>query len=136
MKKLLLVALMILGLSGLANAAQNINQTIVAASSQSFGVYATTGNQSSNGCINQSVLEVGGTVIRGIAIGSAGTAQCVMISDVSSCTPNGITTGVFESCAAANTSTYFDFSNAPIKIKNGITVSTSRSDGFMSVYTP
>lgn len=134
MKKLLLAALLIFGLAGLGHAAPATNQFITATSSAAKG--GVISNSTSNCTVpNQSLAFVGSNAIKGVLVGSTGTAQCVLLNDVSACTPNPSTTaGVFEACSPANTSTYFDFSNSPIKITNGVDVVTSRTDGFAVVY--
>lgn len=139
MKKLsLITALLIFGFAGLSNAAPAINQFITPSTSSAKGGVINNSGTNCNAQLNQSLVAVGTTSIKGIQIGSAGTAQCVAVSDLANCqlsTGAGQATAVFEACSAANTGNYFDFSNSPIKIVNGIVVTTSRTDGFAVVYT-
>ncbi len=136
--KLLLVALAFFGLTGLVQAAPANNEYITPSVSIVRGGVISNSGTTCNAQVQQSIAAVGSYLVKGIMVGSTGTAQCASFNDLANCQGligSGQAGSFFEACSAANTSTYFDFSNSPIRVTNGIVVTTSRTDGFTAVYT-
>lgn len=134
--KLMLLPLLILGFAGISFAAPSIQQYITPSNSVARGGVISNSGTVCNGQTNESIALVGTQQIKGVIVGSTGTAQCVYLQDATNCGVFSGASSVFESCSPANTSTYFDFSNSPIRVVNGVIVGSSRTDGFAIVYTP
>ena len=142
MRKLILATLLILGLGGLSFAFTAVNTGSIKPNTQkSFTGLITailpTGSQ----------LETAqATIITGLSVTSGATADVVGLYDWGANSPVNSSTGntpinppntscVFEASAAANTTTYFDFSNAPIRTLYGLEAAQSQSTGGFIVYT-
>ena len=128
--KFVLTPLLFLGLIGSSFAATAVNTGKITPSYQkSYGGLNTNGLQT---------LSTGSTVITGINVTSGATANQVQLWDASTNNANVIggtsqTAGNASTClevgTAANTSTFFDFSNTPIRTVNGLEASGGGSAG-------
>ena len=137
MKKLLLTAFLILGLGGLSFAYTSVNTGRITPSYQKAqgGLLGTTAGLTA--------VSVGSTVITGIMVTSGSTANPVQFWDAST---NVATSGqtnvlnnastVFEANTAANTTTFYDLSQTPIRTVNGLEASSAAlTGGGYIVYT-
>lgn len=83
------------------------------------------------------LISTNSEVITGVLVGSGATAQSLAILDATAfntASGNQNTKVVAEVGAAANTSTYVDFSDKPIRVKNGVVGYPSRTDGYYVIY--
>jgi hypothetical protein len=143
MKKLLLTALLILGLSGLSFAYTPVNTGKITQSYQkNLGGLITP--QPSTLLLTEASFPA---VITGLSITAAGTATQAAIYDYG---PNVSTISfesslpstpgnanlIFEATAAANTTTFYDFSQTPIRTVYGIEVAIANvTGGGVELYT-
>lgn len=137
MRNLILTALLILGLSGLCFAATPVNTGKITQSFQK----ALNGLQPAISSVVPQVEASYPVVITGIEISSGATVEQVELYDYSGSAPGALTSAtpavtnvVFEGSSAANTSTYFDFSQSPIRTQYGLEAAFATTNGVV-VYT-
>lgn len=83
---------------------------------------------------SSATLSGNGEIVTGFQVAAAGTAQVCGLFDSSLATMN-ITNGILEVTVPANTSQYFDFSQAPLRTTSGLALYCSRTDGYTVTYT-
>ena len=84
---------------------------------------------------NNVVIKGAATVITGISFSAGGSASTFSLYDGNARGDVLAVNGIFEASAAANTGTYINLIDAPIRTKNGVVVVTDGNERGIIIYT-